>query len=115
MHINCGEAYSPYITFGRTTRQFKLNDPCPETGRVRIVWTNEKLQEWRQRLGYVSTHLVKKTFENSTQYYLGVRHKWEVIPKELAVVIFPSLSDPMRGICCNKEFFRGPVGEHPRG
>ena len=27
------------------------------------------------------------------------------MPKKSAVVIFPSLSDPMRGICRNKDFF----------
>ena len=56
LQITCRELYSPYIPFGRTTRQFKLNDPCPATGRVKIVSTNEKIQEWRHSLGYVSPH-----------------------------------------------------------
>ena len=34
-----------------------------------------------------------------------MRHKREVMPKNMAVVRFPSLSDPMRGISCNKETF----------
>ena len=48
---------------------------------------------------------MKKNFEKSTQYYPGVRHKQEVIPKKSAMVILPSLSDPMRGILRNKETF----------
>ena len=72
---------------------------------MKIVWTDDKIQEWRQRLGYVSPHLVKKTFENSTQDYPGVRHDWEVVPKKSAVVRYPSLYDPMCGILCNKETF----------
>ena len=70
-----------------------------------IVWSNEKIQEWRQHLGYVIPNLVKKTFENSTQDYPGVRHKQEVMPKKSAVVRFPSLSDPMCSISCNKDTF----------
>ena len=72
---------------------------------MKIFWTNEKIQEYRQRLGYVSPHLVKNTFDNSTQDYHAVRHEREVMPQKLAVVIFPGLSDPMRGICRNKETF----------
>ena len=51
LQLAYGEPYSPYSPFGITTRQFKLNDSCPARGRVKIVWTNEKIQEWRQRLG----------------------------------------------------------------
>ena len=105
MQITCGEAYSPYSPFGRTARQFKLNDPCLVTGRVNIGWTNEKIQEWIQCLGYVSPHLVKKTFENSAQDYPEVRHEREFMPKKSVVVRFTSLYDPMRGICRNKETF----------
>ena len=47
--------------------------------------------------------LVKKTFDNSNQDYPGVRNERKVMPKKSAVVRFPSLSDPMPGICCNKE------------
>ena len=72
---------------------------------MRIIWTNEKIQEWRQRLGYVIPHLVKKTFNNSTRDYPGVRHERGVMPKKLAVVVFPSLYDNMRGIRRNKETF----------
>ena len=33
----------------------------------RIQWTDEKIQEWKIRLGCVNTKTVKKTFENTTQ------------------------------------------------
>ena len=72
---------------------------------MNIVWTNEKIQEWRQRLGYVSHHLMKKTFDNSTQDYPGVRHEREVMPKKSAVAISPGLSYPMFGISRNKKYF----------
>ena len=74
-------------------------------GRVNIVWTNEKIQEWRQRLGYINPHLIKKTFDHYTQDYPEVRHKRDVMHKKLVVVIFPSLSDPMHGIFRKKEAF----------
>ena len=89
LQITSGELYSPYSPFVKYTRQLKLNDPCPTRGRVKTVWTNEKILEWRQRLGYVSSHLVKKTFANSTQNYPVVRHEREVIPKKSDVEIFP--------------------------
>ena len=44
LHITCGEPYLPYSPFGKSTRQFKLNDPCPAMGRLNIVWNNEKIQ-----------------------------------------------------------------------
>ena len=66
--------------------------------KVKIVYTNKNIQEGRQRLGYVSPCLVKKTFDNSTQDYPGVRNEREVMPKKSSVVRFPSLSDPMPGI-----------------
>ena len=62
MQITCKETYSPYSLFGTSTRKFKQDKPCLGTGRVNIVWTNEKIQEWRQRLGYVILNLVKDTF-----------------------------------------------------
>ena len=105
LQITCGEPYSPYSLFRKSTRPFKLNDPCPARGRVTFFWTNEKIQELRQRLGYVSPHLVKKTFDNSTQEYLGLRHEQEVMPKKSAVARFPSLSDLLNGISRNKETF----------
>ena len=40
LQITCGEPYSQYIPFRKSTRQFKLNDPCPERGRLNIFWTN---------------------------------------------------------------------------
>ena len=44
LHITCGEPYSPYSPFRKSTRQFKFNDPCPARGRLNIVWNNEKIQ-----------------------------------------------------------------------
>ena len=72
---------------------------------MNITWTNEKIQERRQRLGYVSAHLVKKTFDDSTQNYPGVRQEYEVMPNNSSKVRFTSLPDPMPGILCNKETF----------
>ena len=46
---------------------------------------------------------MKKNFDNSNQYYPGVRHKREVMPEKLSVVRFPGLFDPLRGMRCNKE------------
>ena len=105
LHITCVEPYSPYIPFGRSTSQLKLDKPCLCTGRVKITWTNKKIQEWRQRLGYFISHLVKNTFEASTQDYPGVRHKCEVMPKKSSVVSFPILPYPVCSIRFNKESF----------
>ena len=69
---------------------------------MKIVWNNEKIQEWRQLLGYVSPNLVKKTYENSTHDYPGVTHEREVMPKKSSVERFTGLSDPLRGIIRNK-------------
>ena len=66
---------------------------------------NKKIQEWRHRIGYVSTHLVKKTFEASNKDYLGVSHESKVILNNSALVRFPSLPGPMHGIRRNKEMF----------
>ena len=43
LQLTCREPYSPYSPFGKTTKQFKFNEPCPTTGRVKIVWTNENI------------------------------------------------------------------------
>ena len=43
LQLTCGETYSSYSPFGRTNGQFKLDEPCPATGRVKIVWNNEKI------------------------------------------------------------------------
>ena len=45
LQLTCGEPYSSYSNFGRTTRQFKLNGTCHTTGRVKIVWTNEGIRQ----------------------------------------------------------------------
>ena len=79
---------------------------------MKIFWTNEKIHEWRQHLGYVSSHLAKKAFANSTQYYPGVMYEREVMPKKYAVEIFPALSDSLRGVHRNKETFSVDVVEN---
>ena len=70
---------------------------------MNIVWTNEKIQERRQRLGYVISHLIKKTFDDSTQDYPVVRHELWFLPKNFAMARFTILSGPMCGICRNEE------------
>ena len=85
LEITSGEPYSPYSPFRKSTRQFRLSVPCPARDRVKFIWTNEKIQEWRKRLGYVISHMAKKMFASSTQYYPGVRHERELMPKKSAV------------------------------
>ena len=48
---------------------------------------------------------MKKTFEYSTQFYPGVRHEREVMPKKSAVEIFSAMTDSLRSIRQNKETF----------
>ena len=72
---------------------------------MKYAWTDEQITEWRQCLGYISSNLVKKTFESSTQFYAGVRHEREVMPKKLAVDRFPAMSDSLRIDRRNKETF----------
>ena len=48
---------------------------------------------------------MKKTFESSTQFYVGVRHEREVMPKKSAVGRFPAMSDSLRSVRRNKETF----------
>ena len=105
LQLTCGETYSPYSPFGRYTRQFKLDEPCVGTDRVKLTLTNNKIKEWKNHLGYVSDHLANKICEASTWDYPGVRHEHEVIPKNATVVRFPSLTDPIRGIFRNMETF----------
>ena len=76
------------------------------------MWTHEKIQEWRQRLGYVRYHLVKKTLASSTHFNPGVRHEREVTPKKSAAERFPAMADSLRGVCCNKETFSVDVVEN---
>ena len=66
---------------------------------------NEKIQEWRQLLRYVISHLVKKNFQASNQYYPSLRHEQEVMPNKSDMVRFTSIPDPTRGVHCNKENF----------
>ena len=37
LQITCGEPYLLYSPFRKSTRQFKLYDPFPARGRVKIV------------------------------------------------------------------------------
>ena len=67
LKLTVGEPYSPYSPFDRSNRYFKLDETFLETGRVKLTWTNDKIQEWRQCLGCISAHVVNKTFEASTQ------------------------------------------------
>ena len=112
LEITYGEPYLPYSPFGENNRQFKLADPCASLDRVKYVWTHEQIQEFWQRLGYVSSHLVNKTFASSTQFYPGVRHEREVIPKKSAVEIFPDIADSLRSVCQNKDNFYVDVVEN---
>ena len=96
LEFTSGEPYQPYCPFGKITRQLKLSGPCTSLDRVKYAWTNEQITEWRKRLGYISSNLMKKTFESSTQFYAGVRHEREVMPKKSAVDIFPAMSDSLR-------------------
>ena len=99
------DPYLPYVPFGRISRQLKTADPCTSLSRVKYTWTDKQITEWRQRLGYISSHLVKKTFKSSTQFYPGVRHEREVMPKKSVVERFPAMSDALRSIRGNKETF----------
>ena len=81
------------------------------TDKVNLTSTNKKIQEWRHRIGYVSAHLVKKTFEAYTKDYPGVRHERKVIMNKSALVTFPSLLDTLRGIHRNKEIYLVDVME----
>jgi len=105
LEFTSGDPYLPYSPSGRISRQLKLMDPCTTLNRVKYIWTDKQITEWCQRLGYISPHLVKKTFESSTQFYPGVRHEREVMPKKAAVGRFPAMSDSLRSIRRNKETF----------
>ena len=48
---------------------------------------------------------MKKTFESYTQFYAGVRHERELMPKKLAVDRFPAMSDSLRSVRRNKKTF----------
>ena len=102
LEFTSGEPYQLYCMFGKITRQLKLSEPCTSLGRVKYAWTDEHITEWRQRLGYISSKLVKKTFESSTQFYAGVKHEQEVMPKNSEVERFPAISDSLRSLRRNK-------------
>ena len=68
LQLTCGGPYSPYGIFGRSTRHFNSDETCLGTGRVNITWTKKKMQEWRQRLGYVRLWpSINQTWETSTR------------------------------------------------
>ena len=48
---------------------------------------------------------MKKTLESSTQFYPGVRHEREVMPKKSAVERFTAMNDSLQSIRRNKETF----------
>ena len=66
LEFTSGKPYQPYCPFGKTIRQLKLSEPCISLDRVKYAWNNEQITEWRQSIGYISSNLVKKTFELST-------------------------------------------------
>ena len=103
--------YYLYSPFGISTRQFKLDNHCLGTGKVEMTWTNEKIQEWRHHLGHVSTHILKKTFEASTNDYPGASNDREFMPKKSSVVRFTRLPDKMRSISRNNEKFSVDITE----
>ena len=105
LEFTSGEPYQPYSPFGGITRQLKLKEPCTQLYRVKYAWTEEQITEWPQSLGDISSNLVKKTFDSSTQFYAGVRHELEVMPKKSAVGRFPAISDSLRSVRRNKENF----------
>ena len=86
-----------------------MYNTCHATG---LFWTHEQIQEQHQRLRYVIPHVVKDNYEASSQYYSGVQHDQEVMPKKSEVVWFKSLPDTMCSIRHNKETFSVDVVEH---
>ena len=105
LEFTSGYPHLPYSPLGRISRQLKTSDPCTSLSRVKYVWADKQITEWRQRLGYISSCLVKKTFESSTQFYPSVRHEREVMPKKSEVERFPAMTDSLRSIRRNKETF----------
>ena len=45
LNLTYGEMNSPYSTFGRSTRRFKLDKPCLGTGRGKANLKKKKIQE----------------------------------------------------------------------
>ena len=56
-----------------------MYETLPVTVKVKLICTNEKIQEWCQSLVYFSTCVVKKSFDDSTHDYPGVIHEREAI------------------------------------
>ena len=89
---------STYSLYDRYYIQLNLEYPCHTTARVKLVWMNRNIKEWNQRLGYVSNRITKNNFEAYTQYYPGVQHEREAMPKKSEVLLFMILPDPLRNI-----------------
>ena len=111
LEFNSGEPYQPYNPFGKTTHHPRLSEPCTSLDRVKYAWNNEQITEWRQRLDYIHSSLVRKTFESSTQFYAGVRHEREVMHKKRTVEIFLAMHYSLRNVLRNKETFSVDVVE----
>ena len=105
LEFTLGDPCQPYSPFWKINLQLKLSKPCTSLDRVRYAWTNEQITEWQKRLGYISSKLVKKIFESSTQFYAGARHEREVIPNKSATESFSTMPDSLRIVRCNKETF----------
>ena len=89
-----------------------MDNPSHATRRVKLIWTDENIQEWNQRHGYVISRIMKNTFEALSQYYPGVQHENEEMHKNLEVVRFTILPDPICSIKHNKENFYVDIAEH---
>ena len=107
----CVKIYVSYITFGQFYRQFTMGSNIPIMLRVKLVWTQENIQEQCQRLGYTRPRVLKKTFEASSQDYPGVRQDHDVLPNKSLVVSFPILTNTISVINRNKENFYVDVAE----
>ena len=55
--------------------------------------------------------MIRKTFESSTQFYAGVRHEREGMPKKSAMERFPAMPDSLCSVRRNKESFPVDVVE----
>jgi Reverse transcriptase (RNA-dependent DNA polymerase) len=72
------------------TRRVNLRDPT-----FGHSWKTHQLAEWRERLGFVSEEVVKKTFLATTQLVPSVKHENEDNPKDFHVSRFPFLKSKL--------------------
>ena len=63
LQLTYSEPYINYSPFGRIYRKFLMYDTIPTIGSVKLVWTHERIHGFCKLIGYVSPHVVKKTFE----------------------------------------------------